>query len=162
MAQAPCGCPQAREECSSGGRGGVGPCVLRGSPGVCHVCLGKDSGKGWRSLFLKVPTWEQAHHALGQLCESCTLPTRYIIGRQWIVCRTDACTHLPAERRHAAAGVGYCRGPWTRCGVRLAGGLLPGRGSRSLPAWLRPLLLPQPTWRSDPATLSPLWDGVCY
>lgn len=162
MAQAPCGCPHAWEECSRGGRGGGGLCVLRGAPAMCHVRSEEDSGRGWLSHFLKVPMWEQAHHALGQLYESCTLSTRFIIGRQWITCHTGAGTHLPAERRHAAGGVGHCQGPWTCCGGRLASGPLPGRGSLSLPAWLRLLLLSQPLCRSDSATPSPLWDGVCY
>lgn len=115
-------CAHVREECSKEGEE-VLVCGALRIPSVCHVRLGKDSRRAWLSLYLKVQMWEQAHHALGQLREICTLPT--------IIHHTDACSHLSAERSHAAGGVGYCWGPWTRCGVRLAGGLLPGRGSPS-------------------------------
>lgn len=132
MVQVPCGCPPARP-------GGVqerrkkscwSVCASRIPSRVPHA-LGKDLARGW--LFLKVPMWEQVHHALGQFCESCTLPTRFITGRQ---CTKSAVQmHVPISLQRGDMQLG--------CGV-LPGALNPlwGEACRWAPARQRELVPP--------------------
>lgn len=133
MAQAPCGCPHTRDKCSRGGRGGVGLCVLWGAPAVCHVPLGKESGRGWLLLFLKVPVWEQAYHALSQLCWKLYAPNSF---HHW-----EAMNYLPYRCTYPSP----CREESCRWGCGVLPGafnLLWGEACRWAPARQRDLVPP--------------------